>query len=245
MTPLTSLLIPRCRLLPRRLAGWFWPGLLGLLLWGFGPLAAAQAPPRWQLWHSDDATGTQVWLHARGQDVPAFRAITRVPARLGALTAVLMDTDRMPEWVYRARGVHRLDSSGAMAGVSQVITAMPWPLTDREAIVRWRLSQDADSGIVTLRGSADPARLPPRDDLVRMPTLESAWRLIPLPQGQVEVWFEGHGDPGGNLAWPILRLFVDAAVWQAPFQTVIAVRQMVARPEFRDAQLPFIREPAP
>ena len=78
-----------------------------------------------------------------------------------------------------------------------------------------------------------------------MPSFESRWRLTPLPGGLVDVLFEGHGDPGGNLALAPLREFVNQSVWQAPWHTVNALREIVQRPEFSLAVLPFIAEPAP
>jgi hypothetical protein len=210
---------------------------------GLHPAAGADDDALWQLRHTDASTGTRVYLRGRGDLVPEFRAIAVMPTRLSALVAVLLDTDAMPQWVYRTRRVVRVEASAPTQGVSQVITAMPWPLSDREAIVEWRLTQDADTGVVLLEGRGAPDRLPPSQGLVRMPSFESRWRFAPLAEGRVEVLFEGHGDLGGNLALPALRAFVDAALWEAPLQTVNALRQMVERDEYRHASLAFVREP--
>lgn len=234
---------------PARTQRWWW-----LLLTGALPWAAALAQPEalWQLRHTDPDTGTQVWLRDRVDQVPAFRASTRVHARLSSLAALLLDSERMPDWVFRTRSVQRLQQDGAQQGVSLVVTAMPWPLDDRESVVAWRLQQAASTKVVTLSGrGVEPAGQPwlpePAPDRVRMPSFASQWTFAPVADsaGQVEVVFEGHGDPGGNLASPLLRGFVAAAIWQAPLHTVNALRRMVQRPEYRDAVLPFIDEPAP
>ena len=52
-----------------------------------------------------------------------------------------------------------------------------------------------------------------------------------------------HGDPGGNLARPPLRDFLAAALWEGPWQTVMALREIVRRPIYAQAELPFLREP--
>lgn len=200
----------------------------------------------WQLRQFDEASGTSVYLRARGDDTPAFRCVTHLRVRLATLVAVLLDTDGMPEWVFRTRRVVRLEADAtSTSGVSQVVTAMPWPLLDREAIVAWRITQETETLAVTIDGRSAPERLAPTPGLVRMPSFESQWRFSPLANGTVEVRFEGHGDPGGKLALPALRGFVDAAVWQGPLQTMKALRGVVTRPDYRDAMLPFIREPAP
>lgn len=204
--------------------------------------AAAQDTP-WRLHLTDESTGTQIFLRERGPELPAFRATARIHARLASLVAVLLDTDAMPEWVYRTRRVVRIEATSPTQGVSQVITAMPWPLLDREAIVSWQLTQDPATCAVRIEGRSAPERLPPAPEYVRMPSFASRWTFTPAGQGDVAVGFEGHGDPGGNLAVPLLRGFLEAAVQEAPLQTVNALRAMVARPAYRDARLPFICEP--
>lgn len=197
----------------------------------------------WQLQVSDAASGIEIYLSPRGDEPPAFRGVMQLQARVSALTAVLLDTQRMPEWVYRTRRVLPLAQQGPFRGVSQVITAMPWPLLDREAIVAWELSQDGQGGAVTLSGRNAPQGLPPSAGLLRMPRFESQWRFTPVAAGRVEVVFEGHGDPGGSLASPLLRGFVAAAVWEAPLRTLQGLQRMVVQPIYRDARLPFITEP--
>ncbi len=212
------------------------------LVWAAAGCAGAQDAP-WRLRLTDESTGTQVFLRERGTELPAFRATTRIDARVASLVAVLLDTDAMPEWVYRTRRVLRIEAASPTQGVSQVITAMPWPLLDREAIVSWQLTQDPATCAVRIEGRSAPERLPPAPELVRMPSFASRWLFTPAGQGEVEVSFEGHGDPGGNLAGPLLRRFLEAAVQDAPLQTVNALRAMVARPAYREARLPFVCEP--
>jgi hypothetical protein len=220
------------------------PAML-VILHTFGPrMAVAADETGWRLQHVDEETQTQVFLRDRGHEVAEFRAVTHMKVRLSSLVAVLLDTDSMPAWVYRTRHVARLDGSSATHGVSQVITSMPWPLRDREAIVEWTLSQDPQSRAVTIEGRSAADKLAPTDGLQRMPSFESSWRFVPQPGGEVEIRFEGHGDPGGNLSLPVLRTFVDAAVAEAPLRTVIALRKWATRPDYERATYPFIREPS-
>lgn len=212
------------------------------LVWAAAGWAGAQDAP-WRLHLTDESTGTQVFLRERGAELPAFRATTRIHARVASLVAVLLDTEAMPEWVYRTRRVVRIEAASPTQGVSQVITAMPWPLLDREAVVAWQLTQDPATCAVRIEGRSAPERLPPTTELVRMPSFASRWIFMPAGPAGVEVSFEGHGDPGGNLAGALLRGFLEAAVQEAPLQTVNALRAMVGRPVYRDAALPFICEP--
>ncbi|HEX6704507.1 MAG TPA: START domain-containing protein [Albitalea sp.] len=205
--------------------------------------AFAQTDAPWLLRDVHEPTGTEVFTRDRANGVPEFRAVTRMQARLSALAAALLDVDAMPNWVYRTRSVANLEAVSPTEGYSQVIVTMPWPFDDREAIVHWQLTQDPATGAVTLSGRSAPERLPPDPALVRMPSFESSWTFTPLAGGEVEVVFRGLGDPGGNLASPLLRSFVGSAAWKGPLATIVALRQVVTRPEIASAVLPFIHEP--
>lgn len=219
--------------------------LLGLA-WGCVALAlsaAAQDTRPWQLVQEDPATDTRVWLRERDGGVPAFRAATVIDARLSSLAAVLLDETRTPDWVYRAREAVVLRADGPTRGVTRVVTDMPFPLTDRESVVAWEMVQDPQTLAVTLSGRDAPDAPPPDPARVRMPTFESRWVLTPRTDGRIDVLFEGVGDPGGVLSLPLLRRFLDAAIWQGPWQTIRALREIVRQPPFPQAVLPFVREP--
>ena len=223
-----------------RAAAW----LAAALLISAGP-AHADDTGAWQLRHEDPQTDTRVWTRERAGAVPEFRATTSIEARLSTLAAVLLDNTRTREWVFRAREAVVLSSDGPNRGVTLVVTDMPPPLSDRESIVAWEMAQDPQTLTVTLAGHSVPDRLPPNPKRVRMQFFESRWQLTPRAGGRVDVLFEGFGDPGGNLAQPLLRWFVNGAISEAPWQTIKALRGMVKRPPFPQAELPFIREPAP
>jgi hypothetical protein len=217
---------------------------LGLLV-GVSPCLAgpAEEAAGWRPRTTDDDLGIEVYLRERADHLPEFLAITRVSARLSTLVAVLRDSEAMPRWVYRTRSVQVLEAPDATRGLSRVITAMPWPLQDRESIVEWQLRQDPANGEVLLEGRSVPDRAPPMTGVVRMPRFASSWAFKPLGGGQVEVRFSGYGNLGGNLAEGALRVFVDSAVWLAPLATVRGLRDMIQKAEYRDAVLPHIREP--
>jgi hypothetical protein len=176
--------------------------------------------------------------------VPAFRATTVVDARLSSLTAVLLDTARAPEWVYRLREAVLLRAEGPTRGVTLVVTSLPFPLKDRESVVAWEVTQDPHSLVVTVACRAAADAPPVHPDRVRMAVFESRWVFAPRPDGRVDVLLEGMGQPGGNLALPLLRHFASAAVWEGPWNTILALHQIVRQPPFAQAELPFIREPA-
>jgi len=208
------------------------------------PAWAQQDTTTWHLQREDEATSTRVWAGERADGVPAFRATTVIDARLSTLAAVLLDTSRAPQWVYRLREATLLRTDGPTRGVTLVVTTLPFPLKDRESVVAWEVTQDPQSLAVTVACRPSPEGPPRHADRVRMAVFESRWVFSPRPDGRVDVLLEGLGDPGGNLALPGLRHFALAAVWEGPWHTLLALHRMVRQPPFPQAELPFIREPA-
>lgn len=221
------------------------PWLIGLLVVLVQASAhGGDAEDGWVERARDADTGTVVWTRDRGRAAPQFRAVASIRSSLSALAAVLLEPAEMPRWVYRTRQARALAGSMPTEGVAFVVTAMPGLLSDRESVVAWRLWQEP-SGRVTMQGQAVAVPQAPAPDpsRVRMTDFESRWTLQPRGDGLVEVTFEGHADLGGNLDLPLLRDFVHQAVWRAPLHTIEGLRRMVGEPRFRDARLPFIREP--
>lgn len=199
----------------------------------------------WALKIADEEAGIQVFSRVNEHGYPAFRGITRVRSTLGAFVALFKDLERMPEWAYRVRRAERLRVVSETDTYAYTINALPLPLRDRDVVVHTTISQAADTLQVTFRGRGVPDYAPKNDRYVRMPVVESRWTFTPLGAGMVEVAFEGYGDPGGSLSSALLAWFVRLTVSEAPYQTMLRMKQFVSRPEYQAARYAFIREPAP
>ncbi len=211
-------------------------------LWGIAHAGQAELDAGWRWKAADETLGIEVYVRSRPDHHREFLAITRVQARLSTVAAVLQDTQAMPQWLYRTREVQVLESAGPASGLLRLVTHLPWPLADRDAVIAWQMKQDPLSGEVQLTGAATAHGAPLVDGCVRMPELESNWRLKPLGGGIVEVRLSGYGHMGGNLSFPPLRAFVSTAVWQAPLESLRGLHGMVQRPAYRQAQVPAVRE---
>ncbi len=195
----------------------------------------------WQLVRDDPSAEIALWSRRRGDALPNLRATAVIDAPLLSLAAVLLDSSRAHEWVYRTREARSLESQGPLQGVMLFVTSMPWPLADREVVVAWSMKQDPETFVITLAGRAVAGHLPQDPSRVRMPLFESLWQLRPRADGRVDVLFEAVADPGGNLSLAPLRQFVAMAMQEGPRQTVLALREIVRRPTYARPALPGLR----
>lgn len=132
-----------------------------------------------------------------GSALQEIRGETRITSSLNAAMALLKDADFNQHWVYRSGGATILQQSGyAQAYVYGIVDA-PWPMSDRDTVVRFDYSQDPGTRVITIDISNFPDFAPARAGFVRVPRFGGFWELRPEPNGVVKVTYQVYGDPGG------------------------------------------------
>jgi hypothetical protein len=203
-------------------------------------LAVSAQAADWEL--AVDRHEVRVWTRVvPGYPIRELRAETTVKSTLNGLVALLMDTDNAARWIYRIDKIDLLkrdDASGSF--LIRVMTDFPWPLTDRDAVVQGRITQDAGTGAISVSSrSVTLNAYPATDDFVRMPDMEGTWTFLPLGQGQVKVVMTMRADPGGNIPAAVINLIVH----ETPYRTLRGLRDVIAEPKYQSARMSQIREP--
>lgn len=214
--------------------------LLALLA---SPLAMAAAPAAndgaWRL--VSDKNGIQVYMrHTDDSPLKTFRGVTRFPMNnLHAISAVLNDTENLSRWMHFVDRAVELGRTDYLHRNMQFLTELPWPVTDREAVVRVAVSHDVPKNAVYIRVSNAPQLLPANDTYVRFPQFDARFDFIADPKTRmVEVTYEVIADLGGYLPAPLVNI----AMKEVPYFTLDKFRRIVARPEYqtwRDPVIPF------
>ena len=132
-----------------------------------------------------------------GSELNEIRGVIRVKASLNAAMALLKDAEFNDRWVYRSGGARILQESGyAQAYVYGVVDA-PFPMSDRDTVVRFDYQQDPDTREVTIDIRNFPDFVPQKYQFVRVPEMGGYWKLKPEADGWIEVTYQIFGDPGG------------------------------------------------
>ncbi|PIA69966.1 START domain-containing protein [Pseudomonas sediminis] len=182
---------------------------------------AAQAAERqWQLEREED--GVSVYLaDVPGSKYKAYRGVVTIKGDLAAVQAAQEDVAGSCSWIFSCQQQRLLESKG---DVSELYTRfeMPWPVKARDSVIQVTTRTGADGGVTRLL-KAVPERLPEENDFVRVQRIDGEWHLKPLGQGEVEVTYEVHTEPGGSVpSWLANSFVVDA-----PLQTLQGLRAKV------------------
>jgi hypothetical protein len=139
----------------------------------------------------------------QGSALQEFQGRTRLNASLDAVLALLQDAGFNQQWVYRSGGATILARVGDTQAYVHGIVDAPWPMQDRDAVVRFDARRQPVTGEITINISNFPEFIPSTEQFVRVPDFGGFWHLKQLPDGQVEVTYRVHGDPGGCVPVPI------------------------------------------
>ncbi len=201
--------------------------------------AQAAAVP-WQL--AVDEPDVRVWKRPVA-DSPfvEFRAETVVRSSLSALVGLFYDIDAAPRWIDHTRRVVALSRDDARREYVLLLeTDMPWPISDRDAVIKGRWWQEPDTLAVMLRGASVSDVHPENPAYVRN-TIRSDWSFIPLGDGRVKVVMAGHVDPRGNLPTWAVNLLIQ----ESPRVTLRNLARIIGTPERQAVVHPGVTEPPP
>lgn len=197
----------------------------------------------WILRKHDAEHGIDVYQRARSDGQLEFRGVTYVESRLSAFVALFRDVERMPQWVDRTSETRVIEQVSDTETYSHVFLDLPWPLRDRDAVMRVTLLQDPVDDSLTIAGRSAPERVPADERYVRMRSVDSHWRFTPQRDGKVLVEFEGFGDLGGKLTGKGWRSVTDSLVWTSPLRTLRNLQTVIGSAEYQAARFDFVREP--
>ncbi len=185
--------------------------------------------------------GVKVWTY-QTPDNPAFsyRATTILNTSLTSAAAVILDTKSLTQWVPYVSSAEVLDrdpDNGTF--VLHMELDFPFPLQDRDLVVRGKITQAADGTVIIKNTAISDKRVPVRSNVVRLTEYAGDWSLKPLAANKVEVSTTGFGNPGGLIPVSVANRFVQ----QQPYQMLGRMKNYVKNARYQNAKLDFIRDP--
>jgi len=213
-----------------RLARAISPGLIAGVLLALPAMAGDWQPV---------SNGENVFVQRReyqGSALQEIRGVTRLKASLNAVMALLKDAQFNRHWVYRSGGATILEENGYKQAYVYGVVDAPWPMQDRDTVVRFDYWQHPESAEITITITNFPAFIETESQFVRVPDFGGFWRLRPQADGWVEVTYQVYGDPGGWIP-----------VWLANYAALTSVTRTLknmasAVRHYSGARSEFVRE---
>lgn len=188
-----------------------------------------------------DSQEVKVWKKTTpASSIKSFKATTTVKSSLSALMTLFYDLEAAPQWIDRCSRVVALRRNDDLREyVLLMETDIPWPVSDRDAVIVGRWWQDPKTLALNLRGEgAVPGLYPENPSFVRSKAVRSYWTFRPVGNGMVEVSTEGYADPSGNLPpW-----VVNIVIQESPYNTLVNIRNIIRKDKYQKAVFPGVVE---
>ncbi|MFM2306927.1 MAG: hypothetical protein RLZZ367_1596 [Bacteroidota bacterium] len=125
------------------------------------------------------------------------RAVMVVSGSPQTIYNLLTDFNNYSSWYPRCSKSRVLARLNENEVIVQLHFNAPWPVKDRDCILRVKTVRDAD-GTITIYQTSEPKYIREEADVVRIYQIYATWRLTPK-NGGTEVFSEYASNPGGNL----------------------------------------------
>ena len=190
--------------------------------------AALWAQGEWSLVRNSD--GIRVFTRpSENSSLDQFMGKTFVDARLEVVVELIRDVDAQPQWMadcIEARVVKKYTEEDILV---YNVTRAPWPVSNRDVVVRSKGGIDVKSGKVSIIFNAvKDSPVPPRSGIVRMTDLLGQWHLKKVGEDKTEVTYIMRANPAGNIPASIANMTSKSI----PFRTLSNMKQMVKKEKY-------------
>jgi len=178
----------------------------------------------WELMERSD--GVTTWKQdVAGKVFPLMRGQVEIGASVDDVQAVVEDVQHHTQWMHRCVQATRLKQVSEVESVLYNRTSAPWPIRDRDVVMRVKREVAPSGGaVILLFESVRDALKPEVEGVVRMPKLAGYYRLEARGPNKTQVVYQIEADLGGNLpAW-----FVKSLVEKMPYETLHRLRERVS-----------------
>lgn len=194
-------------------------------------------PQKWELAKSESNIKVYV-REVKNSPYKEFRGITTVNAPLPVLVAVLSDPAAFPQWFHECPQASRLKTISPTEGINYMVYNLPWPFDDRDLVIHYLASQDADNKAVTYKLWANGNFIPHKSGLVRVMTLNGYWRFTPLDKGRCQAEYKMHLDPEGSIpGW-----LANSTVVDAPYNTLLMLHTQVKKSKYQNQTFEWLKQ---
>ncbi|WP_375194078.1 START domain-containing protein [Marinobacter sp.] len=164
----------------------------------------------------------------------AFKAVGVLDAPIENLMAVMINPGSCVEWVHNCTESYAFGAGDFHDRFAYSVNDMPWPVTDRDYVLRIQTRGNEASGEVVMDLNAMPDQRAESASRVRVDRSDTFYRFTPQGEQTRMVWVQ-HTDPNGALpGWLVNSLLVDI-----PVRSMEALERVANLEKYRGFRLEY------
>ncbi len=177
----------------------------------------------WRLLVTQDGVRVEERVTA-DRPLPELRGTIEIDAGLFEVLAVITDVPEQTKWMFDCVESRLLRRENGDVSIVYNRTTAPWPVSDRDAVLRSEivLIEPLKHAVLRFSNMSDPGQ-PEIDGVVRMPHLVGGYDLLALSPERTRITYTIDLDPGGSIpGWVAAR-----TAREMPLHTLLGLRRQV------------------
>lgn len=190
-------------------------------------LYAQSTTPAWKF--IKETNGVKVFFRDMpDQKLHEVKILTTFNTNLSTLVAAMRDVSAYPTWVYKVDASKKVKDISNLEMVYYNHVDFPWPLSDRDAVIHTKVSQNSKTKEVISVSFAEPLSVPSNKELVRIMVFNSKWTFTPKEK-IVYGEYVFRSNPGGNIpAW-----LVNSSLDEGPVKTILQLKRLLKNTKYQ------------
>lgn len=203
-----------------------------LLIGAFACSSLVAQAADWELAKDDTKNGIQVFTRViEGSPLKEFRGVAKVPASITGAMALVNNHAAGPEWIQDCKELKTLERPSATESIFYMVTAAPWPVKDRDSVIKSTMSQDPETLVSRYDMVIKNDVMDKQKGRIRITEMHGSWVFTPVDKNTTEITYQAHADPAGSLPnWLVNSLVVDM-----PYTTLKNMQTKVLEEQYQNA----------
>lgn len=139
--------------------------------------------------------------------IKSIRADFILPTTPSVLAGHILNVAAYTEWQYSIIKTEVLEVISDLELIYRAEVKAPWPVSNRDLVVRLKVSQDPETKVMIFSIISIPDYIPPNKGIVRVPKSEGKWIITP-EKNQLKIEYSFLVDPGGSVPSWLLNLSI-------------------------------------
>jgi hypothetical protein len=168
--------------------------------------------------------------------VDEMKGVGIIEAPVAVIEALLRDVQAGTEYMYKCKEASDVNipelKTTADTKYFYNVTAMTWPVSDRDVVGKADWTIDKETGTLYLHAEGVKSSYKMDKKKVRMPLLIADYILVPKGPDKTEITYIALADPGGNLPSALVNMLTK----NLSIQTIAGMREMVKKDKYKNVK---------
>jgi len=197
--------------------------LAGLVLFStFASAAIGQY--NWKL--SKDEDGIKIYQsEVKHSKFKSIKVECTLEGTYDKLMTILNDVINQKKWVYNNVNATMLQRISANEFYYYSETHLPWPMTNRDAIIHLKMNKDSLDRFLKISAVSVPGYAPEKSGMVRVPRSDISWYVTMPSAKTISIVYIFDAEPGGSLPAWVVNMFTD----KGPYESFKKLSELLKR----------------